>query len=97
MLSQLLFDPVQLPVSGGRQIRFDENDLDIRVSTGALEERIVHLLRVRGYPLTVREITAGIGSNASQTNRGLRELLARGDVETIDIAGNVREYALIQR
>ena len=94
MLSQLLFDPVQLPVQGGRQVRFDENDLDIQVSTGALEERIVHLLRVRGYPLTVREITAGIGSNASQTNRGLRLLLARGVVKTIDIPGSVHEFAL---
>lgn len=94
MLSQLLFDSVQLPVQGGRQVRFDENDLDIHVSTGTLEERIVHLLMVRGYPLTVREITAGIGSNASQTNRGLSALVNNGSVVVIDITGSAKEYAL---
>lgn len=94
MLSQLLFEPVRLPVSRGRQVRFDLDELDIKVATGPLDERIATLLRIRGYPMSAREIAAGIGSNASQVNRGLNALMGQGLVEVIDIPGSVREYTL---
>jgi hypothetical protein len=94
ILSRLLFEPVQVPVSRGRQVKFDAEDPDIMVSTGPLDERIAIFMRLRGYPMTAREIAAGIASNASQVNRGLRTMIAEGQVEVIDIIGSVRECAL---
>lgn len=94
-LSQLLFEPVTLPQQRGRHIKFDVDEPDILVATGPLDERIITLMRIRNYPMTVREIASGIGSNASQVNKGLRILVSKGLVDVIDIQGSVREYVLI--
>jgi len=97
MLSQLLFEPVKPPVKRGRQIKFDADEPDILVATGSLDERITRLMKLRGYPMSAREIASGIASNASQVNRGLRVLIGTGAVEVIDMPGCVREYALKSR
>lgn len=97
LLSTLLFEPVVMPKQRGRQIKFDADEPDILVATGPLDERIVLLMRLRNYPMTAREISSGIGSNASQVNKGLRILADRGCVDVIDIPGSVREYALVNR
>jgi len=94
MLTQLLFEPVTLPTRRGRIVKFDVDELDIMVATGTMEERIEILMRHRGYPMSAREIAAGVGSNASQVNRGLRHLVTKGQVEVIEMPGCVREYAL---
>ena len=67
------------------------------VATGPLDERIATFMRMRGYPMTAREIAAGIASNASQVNKGLKIMLSRAEVVVIDIPGSVREYALALR
>ena len=94
LLSQLLFEPVRLPESRGRSVRFDTDEPDILLMTGPLEERISSLMAMRSYPMTCKEIALGIGSNASQVKRGLRALMKRGDVEVVEIPGSVREYVL---
>lgn len=94
LLSRLLFETAQPPTSKGRTIRFDVDEPDIRVATGPLDERIALLLQSRAFPMTVREIAAGIASNASQVNKGLKILLAKGRVEIIEMPGSVKEYAL---
>ena len=94
ILSQLLFEPVVMPRTAGRQIKFDAEEPDILVSTGPLDERITRFMQMRSYPMTAREIAAGIASNASQVNKGLRVLISRGQVEVIDMPGCVREYVL---
>ena len=95
MLSKLLFEPVKLPIRRGRQIKFDAEEPDIMVATGSLDERICRLMKLRGYPMSAREISNGIASNASQVNRGLRALIDSGEVEVIEMPGCVREYALL--
>lgn len=94
ILCQLLFDPVPAPAQRGRQIKFDSDEPDILFSKGAMDERITLLMRHRGYPMSAREIASGIGSNASQVNKGLKTLMASGDVEVIEMQGCVREYVL---
>lgn len=94
ILSQLLFDPVQLPAQRGRQIKFDGDEPDILFTTGPMDERITLLMRHRGYPMSAREIATGIGSNASQVNKGLRALMTSGYVEAVEMQGCVREYVL---
>ena len=94
MLSQLLFDPIPAPPKCGRTVRFDIDEPDILLSTGSLEQRISTLMQAHGYPMTGREIAAGIGSNTSQVNRGLRVLIAHGQIEALNIPGSVKEYAL---
>ena len=94
ILTQLLFEPVPQPIKRGRSVRFDVDEPDIMVATGPLDERITTLMRLRGYPMTAREIATAIGSNASQVNRGLRVLFNEGLVEVVDIPGSVKEYAL---
>ena len=94
ILSQLLFEPVVMPRTSGRQVKFDADVPDIMVSTGPLEERITRLLHMRDCPMTVREIARGIDSNASQVNKGLRSLLSRCKVEIIEMPGCVNEYVL---
>lgn len=69
MLSQLLFEPIQPPTRPGRQVKFDMDAPDIQFTTGPLDERIRLLMQHRAYPMTAREITVGISSNASQVNR----------------------------
>ena len=96
MLRQLLFEPVRLPESRGRSVRIDADEPDILLTTGPLEERILGLMAIRSYPMTCKEIAVGIGSNASQVNRGLRTLMNRGDVDVVEIPGSVREYVLKQ-
>ena len=95
LISQLLFDPVQQPVKPGRQVRFDEDDVDIMASTGPMDERITTMMRTRGYPMTAREIATRIGSNPSRVTKGLHVLVESGHVEVIDIPGSVREYMLL--
>lgn len=51
-------------------------------------------MRVRGYPMAGRKIAVGIGTNASQVNKGLRLLLAQERIEVVEIPGNMKEYAL---
>lgn len=94
ILCQLLFEPVQLPSQRGRQIKFDSDEPDILFTTGPMDERITLLMRHRGYPMSAREIASGIGSNASQVNKGLKILMATGRVEVVDMLGCVREYVL---
>lgn len=94
ILCQLLFDPVQLPAQRGRQIKFDSDEPDILFTTGPMDERITLLMRHRGYPMSAREIASGIGSNASQVNKGLKTLMANGCVDMVDMQGCVREYVL---
>ena len=94
MLCQLLFDPVQQPVRRGRQVKFDADEPDILVSTGPMEERITRLMALRGYPLSAREIATGIGSNASQVNKGLKSLIDQGRAEAVEMPGCIREYVL---
>lgn len=94
MLSQLLLQPVPQPSVRGRLVKFDLEEPEISLSTGPLDERIAGLMRQRGYPMTAREIAAGIGSNASQVHRGLKLLIAARRVEVIEISGSVREYVL---
>lgn len=94
MLTQLLFEPVTLPTRRGRIVKFDVDEPDIMVATGTMEERIEILMRHRSYPMSAREIAAGIGSNASQVNRGLRHLISQGKVDVVEMPGCVREYAL---
>lgn len=97
MLSQLLFEPVQLPKSRGRPIRFDADEPSIELMTGTLEERVANLLLKCGYPMTTKEIASGIRSNASQVAKGLRKLIDQGKVEMIDLDGCVREYILSRK
>ena len=59
-----------------------------------MDERITLLMRHRGYPMSAREIAAGIGSNASQVNKGLKTLIADGRAEAVEMQGCVREYVL---
>lgn len=94
ILCQLLFDPVQQPAQRGRQIKFDCDEPDILFTTGPMDERITLLMRHRGYPMSAREIAAGIGSNASQVNKGLKTLIADGRAEAVEMQGWVREYVL---
>lgn len=94
LLSQLLYGSVQLPLQGGRQIKFDIDEPDIMVATGPLEERVRMLMKMRGYPMSAREISAGIGSNASQVNKALRILMANDKVDVIEMPGCVKEYVL---
>lgn len=94
ILCQLLFDPVLQPSRRGRQVKFDVDELDILVSTGPMEERITRLMALRGYPLSAREIAAGIGSNASQVNKGLKSLINNGQVEVVEMPDCIREYVL---
>lgn len=93
-LSTLLFDPIPSPPQRGRTVRFDIEEPDILLSTGPLGERISTLMRVRGYPMAGRKIAVGIGTNASQVNKGLRLLLAQERIEVVEIPGNMKEYAL---
>lgn len=60
MLSQLLFEPTPLPTSRGCPIRFDIDEPSIELMTGTLEERVASLLHKCGYPMTVKEIAAGM-------------------------------------
>lgn len=94
LLSQLLFEPVAPPVQQGRKIRFDVDELDIHCVTGTMDMRIESLMRQRGYPMTAREIATGIGSNPSQVNKGLSSMMARSQVEVVDLPGSVNEYIL---
>ncbi|MBU3656598.1 MAG: hypothetical protein FGM35_01005 [Rhodocyclaceae bacterium] len=95
MLTQLLFEPVPAPPQRGRSVRFDVDEPQIMVATGPLDERIATFMRLRGYPMTAREISAGIGSNPSQVNKGLHTLIGRGVVEAVEIPGSVKEYVLL--
>lgn len=94
LLSRLLFETAQPPTSKGRTIRFDVDEPDIQVATGPLDERIALLLQTRAFPMTVREIAAGIASNASQVNKGLKVLVSKGRVDLIETPGSVKEYVL---
>ena len=94
ILSQLLFNTVPVPQARGRKVRFDVDEPDIHVATGPLDERISTLLTRHGYPMTAREIAAGIGSNASQVNKGLRILLKQDRVEVVTVPGSIKEYAI---
>ena len=75
-------------------VRFDVDEPSIMVATGRLDERISTFMRLRGCPMTAREIFVGIASNASQVNRVLRLMACAGEIEVIDIPGSVKEYVL---
>lgn len=94
ILSQLLFEPVPSPAQRGRMVKFDVDELDIMVATGPLDERISALLRMHSYPMTVKEIASGIGSNASQVNKALRLMAANREVDAIYVPGSIKEYTL---
>lgn len=94
MLSQLLFQTAMPPQTRGRMVRFDVNEVDIRISTGPMEDRILHLLKLHGYPLTRTEIAMAIESNASQVSRGIKLLLARDQIDVAASEGRVKEYVL---
>lgn len=94
LICHLLFDTVEQPARAGRLVRFDEDDVDIMVSTGPMHERISTMMRSRGYPMTAREIASRIGSNPSRVSKGLKSLVDDGSVEVINIPGAVRKYML---
>ena len=94
IVSQLLFASIPPPTSRGRRVRFDIDEPDIILATGPLDERITTLLNRRGYPMSAREIAAGINSNTAQVNKGLRVLMGRGHIEAVHVPGGLREYIL---
>lgn len=94
LIRQLLFEQISEPEQRGRLIKFDVDEPDIMVATGVLEDRIVGLMCMRSYPMTAKEISTGIGSNPSQVNRGLKQLISQSRVEVIEIPGSVKEFIL---
>ncbi len=94
MLSQLLFQTEMPPQTRGRMVRFDVGELDIRITTGPMEDRILHLLKLHRYPLTIGEIATVIESNASQVSRGIKLLLAKDMLLAVGAKGCVKEYTL---
>lgn len=94
IVSQLLFASVLPPTTRGRRVRFDVDEPDIILATGPLDERITTLLHRRGYPMSAREIAAGINSNTAQVNKGLRVLMGHGHIESVHVPGGLREYFL---
>lgn len=97
-MSQFLADMLlgQLPKTAGkgRVVSFSQTEIDIRLATGSMRERILAYLRLVETPVTAKEISDGIGSNSSRVHRVLKQLVADNDLELIKVDGSVAEYTL---
>lgn len=94
ILSQLLFKPIPAPQKRGRVIRFGQEEPDIQLVTGSMEERIILFLLRHQCPATAKEVANGIGSSGSRVTRILQQLVKAGKVHNIKIEGCVTEYEL---
>ena len=86
--------PTAVPKGKGRTISFAGSDLDIRLTTGSMRERVLGFLYLNGIPCVAREIATGIQSNPSRVTKTLKELATEGEVAAIKHEGCVMEYAL---
>ena len=94
IISSVLYGVESAHKVKGRVIKFDMEEPPIELATGTMEERIVLLLKQRGYPLKGSEIAAGISSNVSRVTKSLKFLVAKGSIVAVDVPGCVKEYYL---
>lgn len=94
ILSQLLIHPVPTPHKRGRVVRFGQEEPDIQLATGTMEERIQAFLKRNQCPATAKEIAVGIGTNNSRVTRVIQQLVKSGRVHIVKIEGCVTEYEL---
>ena len=78
----------------GRPITFSHADIDIRLTTGSMRERVLHYLQLVSVPATAKEIADGIGSDSGRVHRLLKSLIAFGEIDAIKLEGSVTEYTL---
>lgn len=83
-----------VPKGRGRTVSFSGSDVDIRLITGTMHERVLGYLYLSGIPCVARDIAAGIKSSPSRVTKTLNSLIDIGEVEAIKHEGCVVEYAL---
>ena len=86
--------PTSAPKSKGRLISFAGPDSDIRLTTGAMRERVLGFLYLNGGPSVARDIAAGIMSNPSRVIKSLKSLIDAGEVTAVKCEGCITEYSL---
>lgn len=86
--------PTEVPKENGRLVSFSCGDIDIRLTTGLMRERVLGFLYLNGIPSVAREVAMGIQSNASRVTKTLKELVEQGTVDAIKHEGCVMEYSL---
>lgn len=91
LLGRLLTD---VPKRKGRLVSFSGPDIDIRLTTGSMRERVLAYLYLNGVPCMARDIAGGIKSNPSRVTKALKDMIEVGEVEAIKHEGCVMEYAL---
>lgn len=94
IISSVLFGVEATHKPKGRVIKFDIEEPPIELATGTMEERIILLLKQRGYPLKGSEIATGISSNTSRVTKSLKLLVEKGTIVAVDVPGCVKEYSL---
>lgn len=94
ILSALLFR-TKADHPKGRVVRFDDNVPDIKLSTGALNERIISALERSPHPLTAKEIADFIGTSQPRSSSKLKQLIIEGVVAEVKLDGCITEYILI--
>ena len=95
MLQKLLFKPDVQPILKGRLVRFGNEEPDIQLVTGPMEDCILIYLQRNSCPVTAKEITAGLGcKGASRVTRTLQLLVKQKKLQIIKIDGCVTEYEL---
>ena len=91
-LADMLLGQLPRTAGKGRVISFSHAEVDIRLATGSMRERVLAYLRLVKTPVTAKEISDGIGSNSSRVHRVLKQLVADNDVALIKVDGRVAEY-----
>lgn len=95
MLQQLLHKPVPQPNNRGRVVRFGQEELDIKLATGSMPDRIQMYLQCNQCPATAKEISTGIASHNGRVARVLQQLLKDQKIRCIQIDGCVTEYEIV--
>lgn len=93
-LSDMLLGQLPKTAGKGRVISFSQTEIDIRLATGSMRERVLAYLKQVEVPVTSKEVSEGIEGSSPRTHRTLKQLVAENEVELIKVDGSVAEYAL---
>lgn len=94
--SQMLLGNLPNVQTRGRVVNFSAAEIDIKFTTGSMNERVIGYLTSSGSPATAKEIAVGIDSDPGRVMRTLKQLISSGAIECIKHDGCVTEYVLIQ-